>query len=77
MFSEAKKILEEYGMLDIYSPINPKLINKNLIKYGYDGFKLNTTKVDQYIITGSLSRDYVSEYEEDYVEEKLVMIGAL
>ena len=77
MFSEAKKFLQEYGLLDIYSPIDPKLIDKDLIKYGYDGFKLNTTKVDQYIITGSLSRDYVIEYEEDYVEEKLVMVGAL
>lgn len=77
MFSSAKDFLEEYGMLDVYTPVDPKHIDKELVQYGYGKFKLNSTRVDNYIVRGSISREYVAEYEEEYVEEKLVVVGSL
>ena len=76
IFPAAKKFLEEYGMLDVYCPINPKIPEEDIIKYNFNRYYLYTTnKVKG--LNGLLSRDYVIEYEEEYVEEKLVVVGSL
>lgn len=76
MFLAAKKFLEEYGMLDVYSPINPKIPEEDIIKYNFRRYDFNTTNMTNFL-NGMLERDYVTEYEEDYVEEKLVIVGSL
>ena len=75
IFPKAKAFLEEYGMLNVYLPrrIRPGVSDE------YDEahkFKLYTTNMTSYL-NGQLSRETISEYEEDYVEEKLVVVGSL
>lgn len=77
MFPAAKRFVEEYGMLDIYLPIDPKIPEEDIKRYGFNRFTFHTTNISDAIIKGFLSsRDYVREYEE-YIEEKLVIVGKL
>ncbi len=76
IFPAAKKFLEKYGLLDVYCPINPKYPEEDIIKYHFSRYYLYTTNMISGL-NGMLSRDYISEYEEEYVEEKLVVVGSL
>lgn len=76
IFPKAKKFLEEYGMLNVYSNINPKIPESDIVKYKFSRNTLNTTNMIP-ALESMLSRDYVREYEEEYVEEKLVVVGSL
>lgn len=76
VFPAAIKFIEEFGMLEIRSPISSKISDKDILRYGFDRFENHTTDLTKYIINGLTSRSYVEEYEE-YVEEKLVIVGKL
>ncbi|AAK81620.1 hypothetical protein BJV85_000201 [Clostridium acetobutylicum] len=76
IFPEAKKFLEEFGMIDVYCPINPRIPEEDIKKYHFNRYDLYTTNMIK-SLNGMLSRDCISEYEEEYVEEKLVVVGSL
>ncbi|HEX9060100.1 MAG TPA: SUKH-3 domain-containing protein [Clostridia bacterium] len=77
MFHAAKSFIEEYGGLDInLSKKRPGVSEDYIEKFELKKFTLHTTNMTEYIIKG-LTRDYVNEYEEEYIEEKLVAVGIL
>lgn len=77
MFPAAKAFLEEYGMLNVYLPkIRPGVSDEYVKKYKLSKFYVYTTNETE-ALNCNLSRDYISEYEEEYVEEKLVVVGSL
>jgi len=77
IFPKAKAFLEEYGMLNVYLPtIRPGVSDEYVEKHKLHKFDLYNTNMIRYL-NGGLSRETISEYEEDYVEEKLVVVASL
>lgn len=75
VFEAAKRFIEEYGMLDIDLPINPKIPESDIVKYGFKRTKYHTTDIEK-VITGFISRDTVKQVE-NIVDEKIVIVGEL
>lgn len=77
MFPAAKKFIEEYGMLNIYiEKSRPGVSDEYVERYKLEKFTLHTTDMTKFIITGLASRSNVEKYEQ-YIEEKLVLVGSL
>lgn len=77
MLAAAKKFIKEYGMLEIYLPnVRPGGSEEYIENHNLSKFTLHTTNMVNSFVNGLMSRDYVDEYEE-YVEEKLVIVGKL
>lgn len=70
---KAKSFIEEYGMLNIKAPTQ---FSEEIIKsYNFPEYDNHTT--DIYNLLGETIDAEYSEQYEDYVKEKLVIVGAL
>lgn len=70
---KARKFMEEFGMLNIKTPTSES--EEDIKKYNLSRYEKHTTDIYR-VFRGAFDSEYPEQFE-DYIEEKLVVVGEL